>query len=76
MPPRKVKQVVNSKPDVETVSESSGDEEPKVTVKKTPKATVTPTIPVTPTVAVKYNENASDRVQLAQAINNLTVINN
>jgi len=64
MPPKKVvkKETPPPKPDLESSDEeiSVQEDSPKVTKSK-------------PTVTVKYNSNDNDRVQLAQAINNLTV---
>lgn len=64
MPPKKAvkKESPLPKPDLESSDEevSVQADSPKVTKSK-------------PTVTVKYNSNDNDRVQLAQAINNLTV---
>jgi Skp family chaperone for outer membrane proteins len=64
MPPKKAvkKETPPPKPDLESSDEeiSVQEDSPKVTKSK-------------PTVTVKYNSNDNDRVQLAQAINNLTV---
>lgn len=65
MPPKKAVKKETPPPKVDT--DSSDEESPKVDTTKTE------TIKMKPSVVVKYNSNDNDRVQLAQAINNLTV---
>lgn len=67
MPPKKA---VKKELPPQTKDSESSDEEVvhEVESPKSPKLTK-----AKPTVAVKYNSNDNDRVQLAQAINNLTV---
>lgn len=62
MPPKKRVTKVEEPPKPDTDS-SSDDDAPVVTTQSFTK----------PSVSVKYNQNDNDRVQLAQAINNLTV---
>jgi len=64
MPPKRATTVKKVETPVKVDTDSSTDSEPEVVTK--------PNI-VVPSVSVKYNQNDTDRMQLAQAINNLTV---
>ena len=69
MPPKKAVKKEAPPPTVDTDS-SSDEESVRVETVKVESEKVTKT---KPSVVVKYNANDNDRVQLAQAINNLTV---
>ena len=63
MPPKKApNKVVKESPKPVDFESSSDDDTPQVQLSQ-----------LKPVVSVKYNSNDNDRVQLAQAINNLTV---